>query len=60
MRKGASRRCSLFIRGSSRSQAHEARQITERPTDFSGGVAPYAIDAGNAERLWDVALKLIS
>ena len=39
---------------------NEARQITERPTDFSGGVAPYAIDAGNAERLWDVALKLIS
>src|SRR4029079_17903406 len=23
---------------------NEARQITERPTDFSGGVAPYAID----------------
>jgi NAD(P)-dependent dehydrogenase (short-subunit alcohol dehydrogenase family) len=39
---------------------NEARQITERPDDFSGGVATYAIDAANAERLWDVALKLIS
>ena len=38
----------------------EGLQMTERPTDFSGGVAPYAIDAGNAKRLWDVALKLIS
>ena len=39
---------------------NEARQITERPTDFSGGVAPYALDPENAERLWDVALKLIA
>jgi hypothetical protein len=30
-----------------------------RPTDFSGGVAPYAVDPDNAERLWDVSLKLI-
>ena len=34
--------------------------VTGRPTDFSGGVAPYAIDPSNAERLWDVALKLVS
>jgi NAD(P)-dependent dehydrogenase (short-subunit alcohol dehydrogenase family) len=38
---------------------NEAQQIKQRPTDFSGGVAPYAVDAENAERLWDVALKLI-
>jgi hypothetical protein len=37
----------------------EAPRIARRPTDFSGGVAPYALDLVNAERLWDVALKLI-
>lgn len=37
----------------------EARQVRRRPTDFSGGVAPYAVDAGNAERLWDVGLRAI-
>jgi NAD(P)-dependent dehydrogenase (short-subunit alcohol dehydrogenase family) len=37
----------------------EAAQVKQRPTDFSGGVAPYALDPENAERLWDVALKLI-
>ena len=38
---------------------NEARRIRQRPSDFSGGVAPYAIDAENAERLWETALKLI-
>jgi NAD(P)-dependent dehydrogenase (short-subunit alcohol dehydrogenase family) len=38
----------------------EAPQVEQRPTDFSGGVAPYALDPENAERLWDVALKLIA
>src|SRR5271154_7200972 len=38
---------------------NEARQILCRPTDFSGGVAPYALDPTNAARLWDVSLKLI-
>ena len=38
----------------------EAPQIKERPTDFSGGVAPYALNDENAERLWDVALKLVA
>ncbi len=33
--------------------------VEQRPTDFSGGVAPYALDPEYAERLWDVALKLI-
>ena len=27
---------------------------------FSGGVAPYAIAPANAERLWDIALRLVS
>lgn len=39
---------------------NQAMRITKRPTDFSGGVADYALDPGNAERLWDLALKLIS
>ena len=39
---------------------NESRRVSKRPTDFSGGVAPYALDGGNAERLWDVALKLLS
>jgi NAD(P)-dependent dehydrogenase (short-subunit alcohol dehydrogenase family) len=39
---------------------HEAPTIARRPTDLSsGGVAPYAIDPGNAERLWDVGLRLL-
>lgn len=39
---------------------NEAPVVLRRPTDFSGGVAPYAIDPANAERLWDMAMHLIS
>jgi NAD(P)-dependent dehydrogenase (short-subunit alcohol dehydrogenase family) len=39
---------------------NEAPRIARRPTDFSGGVAPYALDPVNAERLRDVSLKLIA
>lgn len=39
---------------------NESHPVSKRPTDFSGGVAPYALNAENAERLWDVALRLIS
>jgi NAD(P)-dependent dehydrogenase (short-subunit alcohol dehydrogenase family) len=39
---------------------NEAPQVKQRPADFSGGVAPYALDPENAERLWEVALKLIA
>jgi NAD(P)-dependent dehydrogenase (short-subunit alcohol dehydrogenase family) len=39
---------------------NEAPVVSKRPADFSGGVAPYAIDPGNAERLWKVALELIA
>ena len=39
---------------------NEASRIACRPTDFSGGIAPYALDGANAERLWDVATKLIA
>lgn len=39
---------------------NQSLRITKRPTDFSGGVADYALDLANAERLWDVSLKLIA
>jgi hypothetical protein len=28
--------------------------------DFGGGVAPYAIDPANAQRLWDLATDLLA
>jgi NAD(P)-dependent dehydrogenase (short-subunit alcohol dehydrogenase family) len=37
----------------------EARLVSQRPNDFSGGVAPYAVDARNADRLWDIAVEAI-
>ncbi|MGW5576678.1 hypothetical protein [Micromonospora chokoriensis] len=37
----------------------EAAVVTERPADYSG-VAVYAVDPGNAERLWDVASDLMT
>lgn len=38
---------------------NESPRVTARPSDFSGGVAPYALDAANAERLWNVASTFI-
>jgi NAD(P)-dependent dehydrogenase (short-subunit alcohol dehydrogenase family) len=38
---------------------NEAEVVLQRPADYRG-VAAYALNAANAERLWDVALKLIS
>src|SRR6202166_3205005 len=38
---------------------NQAQQVTRRPTDFTGGYAAYAVDPGNAERLWELSLKLI-
>ncbi len=37
---------------------NEARVVMSRPTEFSGGVAPYALDPGNATRLWTLAERL--
>ncbi|OXC73221.1 hypothetical protein [Caballeronia sordidicola] len=37
----------------------ETPAVTKLPTDFSGDVAPYALDAANAERLWEVSPQLI-
>jgi NAD(P)-dependent dehydrogenase (short-subunit alcohol dehydrogenase family) len=39
---------------------NQALQVTRRPTDFTGGYAAYAVDPSNAERLWDLSLKLIA
>jgi NAD(P)-dependent dehydrogenase (short-subunit alcohol dehydrogenase family) len=38
---------------------NEAATVSRRPTDWMG-VAHYALDTANAERLWNVSLKLIS
>jgi NAD(P)-dependent dehydrogenase (short-subunit alcohol dehydrogenase family) len=38
---------------------NEAHVVAERPNDFSGGVAPYALDRNNAARLWDIGLGLL-
>jgi NAD(P)-dependent dehydrogenase (short-subunit alcohol dehydrogenase family) len=39
---------------------NQAQQVTRRPTDFTGGHAGYAVDPGNAERLWDLSRTLIA
>ncbi|MBE1528985.1 NAD(P)-dependent dehydrogenase (short-subunit alcohol dehydrogenase family) [Sphingopyxis sp. OAS728] len=39
---------------------NEAPRIVARPTDFSGGVAGYALDPGNAERLWETSLAFLA
>jgi NAD(P)-dependent dehydrogenase (short-subunit alcohol dehydrogenase family) len=39
---------------------HEAEVIHRREATTLAGVAPYAIDPDNAERLWDVSLELIA
>jgi NAD(P)-dependent dehydrogenase (short-subunit alcohol dehydrogenase family) len=39
---------------------NEALTVARRPTDFSGGVAPYALDPDNARRLWELSLELIT
>lgn len=38
---------------------NEAQTVAERPASFSG-VAPYALDAAQAEQLWELALALVS
>lgn len=39
---------------------NEAETVSQRPADFNHGVAPYALDGANAERLWNVSLGLIA
>ncbi|MEV4417445.1 hypothetical protein [Catellatospora sp. NPDC049609] len=37
----------------------QAEVVTERPSDHRG-VADYALDTANAERLWNVATDLVA
>lgn len=39
---------------------NEAKVIHRREPDTISGVAPYALDPANAERLWEVSLELIA
>ena len=38
---------------------NEAEIITERGPETVGGVAPYALDPENADRLWETSLRLL-
>lgn len=37
---------------------NEALVVDRRPADYTG-VAPYAVDPDNAQRLWETALRMI-
>ena len=37
-----------------------AQDKAARPDNFVGGVAPYAVDPGNALRLWNLTTKLLT
>lgn len=39
---------------------NESAVLHGEPEMFGGGVAPWALDPGNAERLWDLATELIA
>jgi NAD(P)-dependent dehydrogenase (short-subunit alcohol dehydrogenase family) len=39
--------------------SNEAVVLQGEPVMFGGGAAPYALDPGNAERLWDLAAGLV-
>jgi len=39
---------------------NEAALVERRTPTSIGGVAPYALDPGNADRLWELSLKLVS
>ena len=38
----------------------EACVVHRRPDNFGGGVAPYALDPENAERLWSLATTMLA
>ena len=38
---------------------NEAEVIAERTPSTTGGVAPYALDPDNADRLWDASLRIL-
>jgi NAD(P)-dependent dehydrogenase (short-subunit alcohol dehydrogenase family) len=38
----------------------EASVVDRRPDNFGGGVAPYALDSENAERLWSLPTAMLA
>jgi hypothetical protein len=38
----------------------QASVVDKRPDKFGGGVAPYALDPKNAERLWSLATAMLA
>lgn len=49
----------LYFGGRYFENCNEAETVTKR-TDNYGGVAMYALDMGNADRLWDISMKMIN
>jgi hypothetical protein len=52
----------LAIGGRYFNDCNEADVVDRRPSDFTeifGSVAPYALDPGNAEPLWETSLRLL-
>ncbi|OBF30368.1 oxidoreductase [Mycobacterium sp. ACS1612] len=39
---------------------NEAERVSRRGVPGSGGVAPYALDPANAERLWEISLRMVA
>ena len=39
---------------------NEAARVDRRLGPGKGGVAPYALDPANAERLWELSLQMVS
>jgi hypothetical protein len=53
------RRVPILVGGRYFEDCNEAVTVTRRPAGHAG-VAWYALDPANAERLWDTALGLVS
>jgi hypothetical protein len=51
---------SLNARPPAKGLPPSVEEVAKRPTNFTGGYAAYAVDRGNAERLWDLSLRLIA
>ena len=54
--------CSNVIRIGGRyfEDCNEAELVTSRPSPAIRGVAPYALDQANADRLWDLSERMLA
>ena len=54
--------CHIRVVGPSVGARREPQRpsVTQASAEARGGVAPYALDPGNAERLWELSLKLLA